>query len=124
MPYVTIPKDLTKVKTKVILGLTKRQAACFSIAAAIGVPTYFATRGMIGNSAAVLVMIAVMLPAFFIALYEKDGQPAERMLRNIVRSRWLYPPMRPYKTNNFYAQLKEGSFDPKTTGKTPRPKRG
>lgn len=33
MPYVPVPKDLTKVKTKVAAGLTKRQLICFSLAA-------------------------------------------------------------------------------------------
>ena len=46
MPYVSIPKDLTKVKTKVVLNLTRRQLVCFGSAAAIGVPTYFLTRGI------------------------------------------------------------------------------
>ena len=36
MAYVTVPKDLTKVKTKVALNLTKRQLVCFSMAAAVG----------------------------------------------------------------------------------------
>ena len=29
MPYVPVPKDLTKVKTKVALNLTARQLICF-----------------------------------------------------------------------------------------------
>ena len=40
MPYVTVPKDLTKVKTKVLFNLTKRQLICFSIGIAIGVGFY------------------------------------------------------------------------------------
>jgi len=105
MAYVPVPKDLSKVKTKVALGLTKRQLVCFSAAAAIGVPTYFLTRGIIGNSPAVLVMILLMLPAFFIAMYEKDGQPAEKILRNVIRTRFLWPGKRPYKTENLYEIL-------------------
>ena len=54
MAYVTVPKDLTKVKSKVVFGLTKRQLICFSLAALVGLPVYFLTRGTIGNSAAVL----------------------------------------------------------------------
>lgn len=77
MPYVPVPKDLTKVKTKVAAGLTKRQLICFSLAALVGLPVYFLTRGAIGNSAAVLLMIGLMMPFFFFAMYEKDGQPAE-----------------------------------------------
>jgi len=107
--YVQIPKDLTRVKTKFVLGLTKRQALCFGVAAAIGVPVFFLTRVALGNSTAVLLMMGLMLPAFFCAMYEKDGQPAERILLNILRSRWYFPAKRPYKTENFYAVIeKEG----------------
>ena len=102
MAYVTVPKDLTKVKSKVIFNLTKRQLVCFGAAAAIGVPTFFLTKGIIGNTAAVMVMIVLMLPAFFAAMYEKDGLPAEKILLNIIRANWYYPTIRPYKTENFY----------------------
>ena len=85
MPYVPVPKDLTKVKTKVAAGLTKRQLICFSLAALVGLPVYFLTRGAIGNSAAVLLMIGLMMPFFFFAMYEKDGQPAEKLLRNLLQ---------------------------------------
>jgi hypothetical protein len=85
MAYVNVPKDLSKVKTKLALGLTKRQLICFGAAAAIGVPAYIFTRGAIGNSAAALLMIGVMLPLFFLAMCEKDGRPAEVILQNIIR---------------------------------------
>ena len=109
MPFVPVPKDLSKVKTKVAFNLTKRQLICFSIAAAIGVPTYLLTKGAIGNTAAVFLMIGLMLPFFFFAMYEKDSQPAEKLLRNIIRAKWLFPATRPYKTDNLYRYLeKEG----------------
>ena len=38
MPYVPVPKDLTKVKTKLAFNLTKRQLICFSLAALVGLP--------------------------------------------------------------------------------------
>ena len=44
MAFVSVPKDLTKVKNKIILNLTKRQLICFGLAAAVGVPFYFLTR--------------------------------------------------------------------------------
>ena len=105
MAYVSVPKDLSKVKTKIMFNLTKRQLICFGTAAAIGAPVFFITKGIIGNSAAVMVMIVLMLPAFFAAMYEKDGQPAERLLLNIIRAKWYYPPLRPYKTENFYTVI-------------------
>ena len=109
MPYVPVPKDLTKVKTKVAFNLTKRQLICFGLAALVGIPVYFLSRGAIGNSAGVLLMIGLMLPFFFFAMYERDGQPAEKVLRNMLRNHF-WPRKRPYKTENFYKTLsmKEG----------------
>ena len=126
MAYVPVPRDLTKVKSKVALGLTKRQLVCFGTAAMFGVPTYFLTRGIIGNSPAVLVMIFVMLPAFFMAMYERDGQPAERILRNMIRAQFLFPQTRPYRTENFYTMIqREVQVDKQNQGarKTPVGKR-
>jgi hypothetical protein len=108
MAYVPVPKDLTKVKTKLALNFTKRQLICFGLAAAVGVPTYLLTKDTIGGSAAVFLMIGLMLPFFFLAMFEKDGQPAEKVLRNIVRMK-LWPAARPYRTENLYNYIqKEG----------------
>lgn len=105
MAYVPVPKDLSKIKTKLALNLTKRQLICFSVAAAIGVPTYLFTRSNIGNSPALLLMIGLMLPCFFFAMYERDGLPCEKVLNNIIQAQFLRPRVRPYKTHNFYALL-------------------
>jgi len=102
---VNVPNDLSKVKTKLALNLTKRQLICFGAAAVIGIPTYLFMRSVIGNTGAMLLMIALMLPCFFFAMYERDGLPFEKVLRNIVRSMFLWPRTRPYQTDNFYAYL-------------------
>ena len=73
MPFVPVPKDLTRVKSKVAFNLTKRQLICFGGGALAGVPTYVLTRGIIGNDTAVLLMISLMLPFFLFGIYEKDG---------------------------------------------------
>ena len=104
MPYVPVPKDLTKVKTKLVFNLTKRQLICFSLAALVGLPVYFFTRGAIGNQAAVLLMIGLMMPFFFFAMYERDGQPAEKLLKNRLRYK-LWSKKRPYRTENLYKSM-------------------
>ena len=121
LAYIPIPKDLTRVKTKVALNLTKRQIVCFGLAAVVGVPTYLFTKGAIGNSAAVFLMIGLMLPFFFFAMYERDGQPAEKILRNILRAK-LWPGVRPYKTENLYKYLQE-EVDAFGQNKTQEPSR-
>lgn len=105
MPYVTIPKDLTKVKTKVLFNLTKRQLICFGAGLIIGLPLYFVTKAPLGDSTAALLMILIMLPAFLLALYEKNGQHLETIARNMIQVLFLRPKKRPYQTNNFYAAL-------------------
>lgn len=102
MAYVNVPNDLSKIKTKMALNLTKRQLICFGIAAVIGIPTYLLTRSAIGNTGAMLLMIGLMLPCFLIAMYERDGLSFEKVVRNIVRATFLYPRTRPYQTENFY----------------------
>lgn len=88
-----------------LFNLTKRQLICFSVAAAVGVPLYFLTRKPLGNSAAALLLILSMMPMFLLAMYEKNGQPLEIILRNMIRSMILRPKKRPYQTNNFYAAV-------------------
>ena len=77
MAYVTIPKDLSKVQSKVLFGLTKRQVICFGAAAVIGVPLFFLTKEALGTTTAALCMILVMLPFFLFAMYQRNGQPLE-----------------------------------------------
>ena len=105
MAYVPVPKDLNAVKTKVMFNLTKRQILCFGGGALIGVPLFFLLKGHIGSSAAALCMMLVMLPFFLLAMCEKNGQPPEKLIRNIVQVCFLRPKQRPYRTNNFYDLL-------------------
>ena len=105
MAYVSVPKDLSTVKTKVVLNLTKRQLICFSAALAVGLPIFFLTKDSVGTSASSLLMIFSMLPLFMFAIYEKHGQPLEVILRHYIEVRFLNPKQRPYKTENFYAVL-------------------
>ena len=105
MAYCNIPSDLSKVKEKVMFNLTKRQLICFGCGALAGVPLFFLLRKPLGTSSAALLMMLAMLPAFLMAMYEKNGQPLEILLRNILRVCVLRPKQRPYRTDNFYAVL-------------------
>ena len=103
--YISVPRDLTKVKSKVMFNLTKRQLICFGIAALIGVPTFFLVKSVSAVNTAVMVMIVVMMPFFFFAMYEKNGQPLEVILRHMIRAVFLRPKVRPYQTHNDYTVL-------------------
>ena len=103
--YVTIPKDLTKVKSKVLFGLTRRQLICFGAAVLVGVPLFFLLKDAVDSSTATLCMILVMLPFFLFAMYERHGQPLEVIIGQMVQNMFVRPKERPYQTNNFYAAI-------------------
>ena len=102
MAFVSVPKDLTKIKNKVVLNLTKRQIVCLVAAAAVGLPFYFLTRKYIGTSNAATGMVLLMLPAFLFAMYEKDGLPLEKVLWNIINVKLKRPAVRRYEIKNIY----------------------
>ena len=112
MAYVPVPKDLNAVKTKVLFNLTKRQLICFGSGALIGVPLFFLLKTQIAVSGAAICMMIVMLPAFLLGMYEKNGQPLEKIIRNIVQVLFIKTRRRPFQTNNFYAVLeRQDSLD-------------
>ena len=102
MAFVSVPKDLTKIKNKVVLNLTKRQLICLVVAAAVGLPFYFMTKNYIGTSNAATVMVILMLPAFLFAMYEKDGMPLEKVLLNMINVKLKKPAVRKYEVRNIY----------------------
>lgn len=108
MAYVPVPKDLSKVRTKIIFNLTLRQIICFALAAAVGLPFYFLTKGVIGVDVSATIMVMLMLPFFFLALYEKDGLPLEKIIINYIRTKQNQK-ARPYVTENMYQYLEDES---------------
>lgn len=105
MAYVPVPKDLNTVKTKVMFNLTKRQLICFGGGAAVAVPLFFLCKTFMDKSVAAIIMVIVLFPFMLLAMYEKNGQPLEKIVRNIVQVCFLRPKQRPYQTDNFYAVL-------------------
>ena len=126
MAFVQVPKDLSRVKTKVVFNLTKRQLICFSIGAVIGIPSYLGIRSSVGNDVALLVMIVLMMPFFFTAIFEKDGVPFEKYIKYVIRQKYIYPKIRVYKTENFYEflstkeELEVGKVNGKSTNEKAR----
>ncbi len=87
MFYIPIQKDFSEVKEKVAFGLTKRQVICFGLAAAVGVPSYIFMKKVLATDIAGLLMIVLMVPFFLMAMYQKNGQPLEEILRNIIKEK-------------------------------------
>jgi len=125
MAYISIPRDLGKIRSKFALGMTAAQIGHILIGAAIGVPLFFLARGSLGNGPAMLLLFISVAPFAFLALYEKDGLPARKWIYMILRHK-IYPQRRTYKTQNFYSKInilaKEGDFEQKQKTNTSSPK--
>ena len=93
---VDVPKDLGKIKTKAALNLTKRQLICFGTAALVGVPFYLMAHNTLGTEVTAMIMVVMMVPFFFLAMFERDGLPAEKVAYFIIRQKLLLPGVRPY----------------------------
>ena len=105
MSYVPVRKDLSAVKTKVMFNLTKRQLICFAAGAVVAIPLFFLCKTGMNTSAASLIMVLALMPFMLLAMYEKNGQPLEKIARNFIMVCFLRPKVRPYRTNNFYSML-------------------
>ena len=102
MGSVAVPKDLNHVKSKIMFNLTKRQIICFSLAGIVGIPAYLISKPSLGVTAAALLMAALILPFLFFALYEKDGLPAEKVLKYMITYMFFQDKYRIYRTENEY----------------------
>ena len=75
--YISVPRDLTRVKSKILFNLTKRQLICFSVAAIVGVPVFFLLKRTGNVSLATLGMMLVMEDE------NKNG------CRTLTRKKWI-----------------------------------
>ena len=87
--YIPVPRDLTRVKSKILFNLTKRQLFCFGAGALIGVPSFFLLKAGGNTSMASICMIIIMLPFFFLGMYERDGQPLEKIQLDTERDNYM-----------------------------------
>ena len=103
--YISVPRDLTKVKSKVMFNLTKRQLICFSVAALFGVPSFFLIKQVASVSTAAMGMMVIMMPFFFLAMYEKNNQHLEVIMGHLIEATFIRPKQRLYQTDNNYSAL-------------------
>ena len=105
MAYVSVPKDLTHVKKKLVGNFTKRQCILFPPGIILGVALFFLTKNTIGKDLAIYLMIAVMLPFFYISEFQRNGQHLEVILKNYIETKYFRNTTRPYVTENGYEAL-------------------
>ncbi len=98
--YVKIPKDISKYKEKVILGLTWRQLICSALALVICIPLWYFLKNNTNISEDNIgwIIIIIAMPIFSVGWLDIHGLPVEKYIFSILKHELLYPTVRPYKT--------------------------
>ncbi len=95
---VSIPKELKNIKSKLFLGLTKRQLIGFGIALGIGLPVFLLLKKF-SLDIAMYGLFFVALPIIFCTIFTKDGMPAETWIKLILEYKYLHPQKRYFKVS-------------------------
>ncbi|MED3090139.1 PrgI family protein [Bacillus toyonensis] len=95
---VSIPKELKNIKSKLFLGLTKRQLIGFSIALAISFPVFFLLKSF-SLDVALFGLFFTACPAIFATIFTKDGMPAETWMKLYVEYKYLNPQKRTFRVS-------------------------
>ena len=82
---VKIPKDLSLIKQKFIFGLTKRQAMCFGIGLAMGIPAFFIIKTVTSNITVAVIALGIFaFPGIACGLFTKNGMYLEEYLKLLI----------------------------------------
>ena len=121
---VAVPKELSGIKTKIVFNLTKRQLVCFGSGGFLGGCLYMATNDVVGTELSTFVMMMVLFPFLFLAMYEKEGFPAEKWLYLMLRQKFFTKGIRPYQSETIYSleeqEQEMKNFEQKIRGRTKR----
>lgn len=117
MIEIRIPKEIRQYKEKAFFGLTWRQVIALILAAGINVPLYLWLSPIIGMDVASWIVILVAIPVMMAGFWEPYGMNFEDYLQAVIKSMFVYPEKRIYKTENLYEIL----LNHKVTEKSAKP---
>lgn len=99
--YASVPKDIVKIKEKLIFSLTKRQLIFVIIAGILLYSIFSRLKNILGIEIAMYIAFSIIIPMLIIGFYEDDGVYFEEKIKNIT---YFYKNNKPkvYKSENFY----------------------
>ena len=103
--FVKIPKDLSLIKQKFIFGLTKRQAMCFGIGLAMGIPAFSIIKTVTSNITVAVIALGIFaFPGIACGLFTKNGMYLEEYLKLLI-SFMRQPRVRTYQSKSPMAMI-------------------
>lgn len=102
-----IPKEINAYEAKYISKFTMRQNIVIGLMLAINFSLYFIGRKYIHPEIINWLMLLVASLAGAVALWKPNQQDFEKVVWYAIQSEILYPKKRPYKTENFFTEMRE-----------------
>lgn len=109
MIEIEIPKDISKIESKMIWIFTKRQLIALIAGLAVCIPAYMGIGKLIpsDNSAKIFIIIILALPFIAFGWIKPYEMPFEQFIISIFRSLVVATKVRKYSTNNLYEVFAE-----------------
>jgi len=98
MIVVRIPQEIRKYKEAVLLGMNARQLVAVVLTLGVCVPLFFFARAYIPDDVLSWIIIVIALPLLSIGFLRPNGMPAEKFFLTVLRSGFLYPARRTFKS--------------------------
>lgn len=108
MAYVSIPKDLKKIKTKVAFNLTMRQLLGMTLAGVVSIPAYLFVKNYLPTDVSAIILVIIALPFIFVAFFEKDGLYLEQYIKYIYLQKF-YQQQKRVKKEVFQNEKQNGN---------------
>ena len=84
MIYIKVPKEITEYKTRIFLGLTKKQLCYFSVGIVAGILFGILITPLFGTNALAVIITLVCVPVVALAFTDKDGIPMDIYIRHVI----------------------------------------
>lgn len=100
MIEVKVPKEIRAYKEKIIGPFTLRQIVSGLITFPIVIPLFIYLLPKVGQQVASYISMALGGPLLLLGFYEKNGQPFEKYLIQIILFYFILPQNRKYSIQN------------------------
>lgn len=100
MIEIKVPKEVRAYKEKIIGPFTLRQIVSGLITFPIIIPLFMYLLPRVGQQVASYISMAIGGPLLLIGFYEKNGQPFEKYLIQIILFYFVLPQKRKYLIQN------------------------
>ena len=107
MIYIKVPKEITEYKTRIVLGLTKKQLCYFSVGIVAGILFGILITPLFGTNALAVIITLVCVPVVALAFTDKDGIPMDIYIRHVIDF-YLIKQKIPYANLAMYQNKSEG----------------